>query len=78
MSTQYLVSNWRANRYLMNWTSLSLADFFLGSPIAGALLTSSYTWWKPIVFCGVIAGLGTVCFFGARLFVVKEKGTVFV
>lgn len=24
-----------------------------GTPLAGALLTSSFIWWRPIVFCGV-------------------------
>jgi len=47
----------------------------IGNPIAGALLTSSYTWWKPIVFAGLVAGLGSVCFLSARFFVAREKGT---
>ncbi|KAF8351994.1 major facilitator superfamily domain-containing protein [Amanita rubescens] len=55
--------------------ALAAIGGLIGNPIAGALLTSSYTWWKPIIFAGVTVGLGSTCFFGARLFLVKEKGT---
>jgi hypothetical protein len=27
--------------------------FSLGAPICGALLSSNYIWWKPVVFAGV-------------------------
>jgi hypothetical protein len=42
---------------------------------AGALLTSSYARWKPVVFAGLVIGLGSMCFAGAiaHLFLVKEK-----
>ncbi|KAF8702196.1 hypothetical protein AX14_014483 [Amanita brunnescens Koide BX004] len=50
----------------------------IGNPIAGALLASSYTWWKPIVFSGLVVGLGSICFVCARFLLAKEKGTVIV
>ncbi|KAK2460860.1 hypothetical protein APHAL10511_007330 [Amanita phalloides] len=58
----------------------SLAAFggLIGNPIAGALLTSSFIWWRPIIFAGVAVALGGICFFAARVFLVKEKGTIFV
>lgn len=56
----------------------SVIDTFPGTPITGALLTSSFTWWKPALFSGLAVVLGSVCYFGARLFVVKEKGTAIV
>jgi hypothetical protein len=27
--------------------------YFKGTPIAGALLSAQFTWWRPIVFAGV-------------------------
>jgi len=55
--------------------SLTAFGGLIGNPIAGALLTSSYTWWKPIIFAGLVAGMGSVCLSGARFFVAREKGT---
>lgn len=31
---------------------------FIGTPIAGALLTDHYQWWAPAAFCGVVSSLG--------------------
>lgn len=37
----------------------------IGSPICGALLGDSYTWWKPAVFAGILALSGFGCLFMA-------------
>ncbi|KAF8625091.1 hypothetical protein AX15_005570 [Amanita polypyramis BW_CC] len=50
----------------------------VGNPIGGALVTSSYIWWRAIVFSGVFLTLGAMCFIGARLMFAKKKGTAFV
>ncbi|KAJ3508141.1 hypothetical protein NMY22_g16712 [Coprinellus aureogranulatus] len=47
----------------------------VGTPIAGALLTSHFIWWRPIVFSGTCVGMGALCFAIARFFVARKKGT---
>lgn len=37
--------------------TLVLTHRLLGTPIAGALLSSHFTWWRPVVFGGVSAYL---------------------
>ncbi|KAL0945825.1 hypothetical protein HGRIS_012109 [Hohenbuehelia grisea] len=34
----------------------------LGTPISGALLTSRFLWWRPIVFAGMCITCGCLCF----------------
>ncbi|KAK0192583.1 hypothetical protein F5146DRAFT_1102463 [Armillaria mellea] len=53
----------------------TFTEFFLGTPIAGALLTSSYIWWKPIVFAGLCTSCGALLFACARFGVVGYKNT---
>jgi hypothetical protein len=55
-----------------------VADALSGTPITGALLGSSFTWWKPALFSGLAVVLGSVCYLGARIFVVRGKGTAIV
>ncbi|KAG2122861.1 major facilitator superfamily domain-containing protein [Suillus cothurnatus] len=46
----------------------------LGTPISGALLTSSYTWWKPAVFSGVASLAGAVMYsFMSFIFTRRNK-----
>ncbi|KAF7440118.1 hypothetical protein PC9H_000462 [Pleurotus ostreatus] len=47
----------------------------VGSPIAGALLTSDYIWWRPVVFGGVVMTIGQLLMIIARFLVVHRKGT---
>ncbi|KAF4608125.1 hypothetical protein EYR40_000469 [Pleurotus pulmonarius] len=47
----------------------------VGSPIAGALLTSDYIWWRPVVFGGVVMTVGQLLMIIARFLVVRRKGT---
>ncbi|TEB32733.1 MFS general substrate transporter [Coprinellus micaceus] len=47
----------------------------VGTPIAGALLTSQFIWWRPIVFSGMCVGSGAICFAIARFFTARKKGT---
>ncbi|KAF8755950.1 MFS general substrate transporter [Rhizoctonia solani] len=46
-----------------------------GTPIAGALLTHELTWWKPIVFSGVVVMGGCIMLVIARGIQAKRKGT---
>ncbi|KAG6910729.1 hypothetical protein DXG01_008260 [Tephrocybe rancida] len=50
----------------------------IGTPIAGALLSSSFIWWRPLVFSGVcmLAGSGFLAF--TSYLVSKKKGTRWV
>ncbi|KAF8068868.1 hypothetical protein FPV67DRAFT_1094388 [Lyophyllum atratum] len=47
----------------------------IGTPIAGALLSSSFIWWRPLVFSGLcmLSGAASLCI--ARHSVSREKGT---
>ncbi|KAK0458984.1 major facilitator superfamily domain-containing protein [Desarmillaria tabescens] len=47
----------------------------VGTPIAGALVTSSYTWWKPIMFSGLCTACGALLFACARFGVARSKST---
>ncbi|KAF8067971.1 major facilitator superfamily domain-containing protein [Lyophyllum atratum] len=50
----------------------------IGTPIAGALLSSSFIWWRPLVFSSLcmFSGAGFICF--TRHVVSKKKGTGWV
>ncbi|PFH47140.1 hypothetical protein AMATHDRAFT_68353 [Amanita thiersii Skay4041] len=50
----------------------------LGNPIAGAFLSSSFEWWKPIVFAGMASAAGAALTLAARFLLVKQRGTQFV
>ncbi|KAF8646651.1 hypothetical protein AX16_007149 [Volvariella volvacea WC 439] len=47
----------------------------IGSPIAGALLTTEYRWWRPILFSGLSVATGAVLFSISRFLVSRRKGT---
>ncbi|PPQ78770.1 hypothetical protein CVT25_010643 [Psilocybe cyanescens] len=53
----------------------TLAGFggLVGTPIEGALLTSSYIWWKATVFSGVMATTGCVMYIGMVIFLRQKK-----
>ncbi|KAH8110879.1 major facilitator superfamily domain-containing protein [Phellopilus nigrolimitatus] len=38
----------------------------VGTPISGALLTTDFIWWRPIVFSGVLAASGTCSYVACR------------
>lgn len=42
-----------SNMSSMNMTSVSGIGGLIGAPIAGALLTADYHWWRPALFAGV-------------------------
>ncbi|CAE6475518.1 unnamed protein product [Rhizoctonia solani] len=46
-----------------------------GTPIAGALLTRELTWWRPILFAGIVVICGCVCLSIARNSQARAKGT---
>ena len=75
----------------LQWRLLSIFPLALsnnilpGTPIAGALLTSRYLWWRPIVFDGVRSpssawidfvlaevGLQVICAVGVVLFLASR------
>ncbi|KAF9471158.1 MFS general substrate transporter [Pholiota conissans] len=57
--------------------ALALSSFgILGSsPIQGALLSSHFTWNKPIIFAGTLMGASAFTFIVTRTMLVKERGT---
>lgn len=48
------------------------------TPIAGALLTSNFYWWRPILFAGITMIAAGTLFAVSRFFVAKRKGTQIV
>jgi MFS family permease len=46
----------------------------MGTPIAGALLTSSFIWWRPSFFAGMCVFSGTLCFCISRFMIARQKG----
>ena len=55
-----------------------VTDALSGTPITGALLGPSFTWWKPALFSGLAVALGSVCYLCARFIVARGKGTAIV
>ncbi|KAF9001201.1 major facilitator superfamily domain-containing protein, partial [Cyathus striatus] len=51
---------------------------FTGTPIAGALLTSTYIWWRPIVFAGLCVVFGSVCFCVTRFLRSRQLNTQWI
>lgn len=45
----------------------------VGTPIAGALLTSHYIWWRPILFAGLTVTCGCLCFCTTWLLLMRAK-----
>ncbi|KAL0945823.1 hypothetical protein HGRIS_012108 [Hohenbuehelia grisea] len=50
----------------------------IGTPVAGALISSNYIWWRGIVFVGCMMTAGFLFFFIARNILVQRKGTQIV
>ncbi|KAJ4000612.1 major facilitator superfamily domain-containing protein [Lentinula boryana] len=50
----------------------------IGTPIAGALLTSSYVWWQPTLFAGLCCAAGAICLAASRFWITREKGSQIV
>ncbi|THH00733.1 hypothetical protein EW026_g1870 [Hermanssonia centrifuga] len=46
----------------------------IGSPISGALLTENYIWWRPALFSGIMAFIGSA-FFIAMLVILRRRPT---
>ncbi|OAX33541.1 MFS general substrate transporter [Rhizopogon vinicolor AM-OR11-026] len=45
----------------------------IGTPIAGALLTSNYIWWMPTLFAGVIALVGSMTYGIMRFMFIRSQ-----
>jgi len=54
------------------WTGIA---GFIGTPIAGALLSNNFTWWRPTVFAGVVLFAGSASLFVARLLFHRTRGS---
>ncbi|QRV93588.1 major facilitator superfamily transporter [Ceratobasidium sp. AG-Ba] len=50
----------------------------IGTPISGALLSDNYTWYRPIVFCGILFLAGSGCLVVARGMHARHKGLFLV
>ncbi|KAF5325482.1 hypothetical protein D9619_009912 [Psilocybe cf. subviscida] len=47
----------------------------IGTPIAGALLSSSFIWWRPTAFAGICVFCGASCFLTTRILLGLRKKT---
>ncbi|KAJ8517160.1 hypothetical protein ONZ45_g5631 [Pleurotus djamor] len=47
----------------------------ISAPVAGALLTGEYIWWRAILFAGLLLTLGELLMIAARVFVVRRTGS---
>jgi MFS family permease len=47
----------------------------IGTPIAGALLSSSFIWWRPTAFSGICVFCGASCFLTTRILLGLRKKT---
>ncbi|KAF9460383.1 major facilitator superfamily domain-containing protein [Collybia nuda] len=47
----------------------------VGTPIAGALLSTSFIWWRPVLFAGLCVTFGALCFTMSRFLASRQKGT---
>ncbi|KIJ67847.1 hypothetical protein HYDPIDRAFT_25313 [Hydnomerulius pinastri MD-312] len=45
----------------------------IGAPISGVLLTESYNWWRPAVFCGCFAGASSILFAISQLILLRTR-----
>ncbi|EJD04780.1 MFS general substrate transporter [Fomitiporia mediterranea MF3/22] len=50
----------------------------IGTPIAGALLTSRFLWWRPIIFSGIICVFGFALFMACRIILGRRKGSAWL
>ncbi|KAF8888855.1 major facilitator superfamily domain-containing protein [Infundibulicybe gibba] len=57
---------------------LGICFFFAGSPIAGALLSPSFIWWRPVLFSGLCVSAGALSFGITRIFVARRKQTQWI
>lgn len=44
-----------------------------GTPIAGALLTTSFIWWRPTIFSGLCVFFGATSFLTSRTLLARRK-----
>jgi len=47
----------------------------IGTPIAGALLSKSFLWWRPTLFSGISVLFGSACFLTTRYLLSRRKRT---
>ncbi|KAF8064987.1 major facilitator superfamily domain-containing protein [Lyophyllum atratum] len=54
---------------------LGVCFAFTGTPVAGALLSTDFIWWRPSLFAGICVFTGGLCFTLTRMLVARNKGT---
>ncbi|KAG6907710.1 hypothetical protein DXG01_007728 [Tephrocybe rancida] len=47
----------------------------IGTPIAGALLSKGFIWWRPSIWSGLCIVTGGLCFVLTRMLVARKKGS---
>jgi len=47
----------------------------VGTPVAGALLSKDFIWWRPSLFAGICVLTGAMFFLVTRMLAVRNKGT---
>ncbi|GLB39677.1 putative major facilitator superfamily protein [Lyophyllum shimeji] len=47
----------------------------VGTPVAGALLSKDFIWWRPSLFAGICVLTGALCFAVTRMLAARNKGT---
>ncbi|KAH9474434.1 MFS transporter asaE [Psilocybe cubensis] len=50
----------------------------VGTPIAGALLSTSFIWWRPTIYSGVAVLSGSICFFTSRWLLARRRHTQWI
>ncbi|KAJ8582003.1 MFS general substrate transporter [Rhizopogon salebrosus TDB-379] len=58
--------------------AISSIGSLVGAPICGALLSSNYIWWKPVVFAGSVATCGGVIFASMQFILKLRQKTAIV
>ncbi|KAJ8515855.1 hypothetical protein ONZ45_g6789 [Pleurotus djamor] len=49
-----------------------------GNPIDGALLGTTFPWWRPITFSGVSIFVGFLCALASRMIIARNRGTQYI
>ncbi|KAJ8582005.1 hypothetical protein M405DRAFT_589430 [Rhizopogon salebrosus TDB-379] len=57
--------------------SISSIGTLVGPPICGALLSSNYIWWKPVIFAGTVASCGSIVFTSMQVILrIRQKAAI--
>jgi len=56
-------------------TYIEFTVIYPGSPIAGALLSKQFIWWRPTLFAALCVFFGALCFAISRFWLSRRRGT---